>query len=81
MTKSQFLTAIEAAGFSVENNRVGIENNLDVKLEDVLLSKGFSIKTVDNGRGKLFTEYTIAGANFAINAKKDNPPFATVDLI
>lgn len=81
MTKSQFLTAIEAAGFEVENNRVYIKNNLRVKLEDILISKGFIAKTVNNGRGKLFTEYTHEAANFAINAKKDNPPFATVDLV
>jgi hypothetical protein len=81
MTKAQFLTAIKAAGFEVENNRVYIKNDLGVTLADVLLSKGFSSKVVDNGRGKLFTEYTHPAANFAVNAKKTNPPFATVDLI
>lgn len=75
MTKSEFITAIESAGFEVENNRVSIKNDLGVSLLDVLDAKGFTNQPV----GK-FVEYSFTGANFTVNVKALNPVFATVDL-
>lgn len=80
MKKRQFITAITAAGFSVEGNRVSILNDENVHLDDVLDAQGY-IQTEAIRRGKTFLEFAKANHEFTVNRKKESPVFATVDSI